>query len=104
MKIPKKLKIIGFDWKIITGKKSDDVAYEGNCFGATHHGTQKIFLDKDTTEQNREKTFIHEIFHALWWQMGLQKRKDIEQNLEEEIVHTLAQGFYQVLKDNKLLK
>lgn len=104
MKIPKKLKIIGFEWRIVSGKDGDDVTYEGNCFGTTHTSTQKIFIDNEATQQNKEKSFVHEILHALWWQMGISKRKDIEKNLEEEIVHPLAQGLYQVLKENNLLK
>ena len=104
MKIPKEIKIIGFNWQVVTGKASDEVAYEGNCYGSTHPKTQKIFLDRDTTNQNREKTFIHEILHALWWQMGIGKRKEIDNKLEEEIIHPLSQGLYRVLKDNKFLR
>ena len=104
MKITNKIKIIGFDWEIVTGKKGDDVSYEGSCFGSTHVHTQKIFLDKDTSQQNQEQCFIHEILHAIWWQVGLSKRKDIGKNLDEEIIHPLAQGLYQVLKDGNLLK
>ena len=64
MQIPKKVKILGFDWAI---EDSNDVAYQGNCYGSTHYGTQKIFIDSGTaiTEQKREQVFIHEIMHAI---------------------------------------
>ena len=104
MKIPKKLKIIGFEWGVIKDKKGDDVIYEGACYGSTHPSSQKIFLDSSATRQNKEKAFIHEILHALWWQMGLGKRKDIDKKLEEEIIDPLATGLYQVLKENGLIK
>lgn len=102
MKIPSELKIIGFNWKV---KSDKDVTYEGNCFGSTHTQSQTIYLEPGATntKQNREKTLVHEILHALWWQMGLGKRDDIKK-FEEEIIHPLSSGLYQVLKDNNLLK
>lgn len=103
MKIPNKLKILGFDWDIIL---SEEVTFEGNCYGVAHSTKQKIYLQplqETQTQQNLEKTFLHEIMHAIWWEMGLTKRPDIKQ-FEEEIISPLAQGLYQVLKDNDLLK
>jgi hypothetical protein len=99
MKIPKSLKIGAFDWKI---KQDKDVSMEGNIYGSTHHSTQTLFFDPSMTQQKAEECLIHESLHAIWWQTGLSKRHD--QKIEEEIVHALAHGIYQVLKDNKLLK
>ena len=104
MKIPKKIKILGYYWEVISDEKGKSVIYDGNCFGSTHLGMQKIFIEhlERTTQQLREQSFLHEILHAIWWQTGLGKRKDVDNKLEEEIIHPLAQGLYQVLKDNKL--
>ena len=101
MKIPDKLKILGFDWTIEDHK---DIAYQGNCYGATHQGSQKIFLEPDMTPQKREQVFIHEMMHAIFWQMGLCERYKKDKEIEEEIITTMSQGIYQVLKDNDLLK
>lgn len=100
MKIPNTLKIGAFDWKI---KEDANVAYEGSINGSTHYGSQTIFITPESTNQKKEEVLIHESMHAIWWQTGLGKRfKDSQQ--EEEIIHALAHGLYQMLKDNKLLK
>lgn len=103
MKIPKKINIGGFDWKI---EKSEDVATEGNIHGTTHYKKQRFFLDPETSIQKQEQTLIHEIMHAVWWQTGLWERfkKEETKNYEEEIIHALSMGLYQVLKDNKFLR
>jgi len=101
MKIPKKIRIIGFDWQI---KESQAIADEGNCFGSTHTQNQVIYLEPKAPLQKKEQVFFHEMLHALWWQQGLFQRFKDKKEIEEEIVTTLSQGLYQVLKDNNLLK
>lgn len=104
MIIPEKLKIIGFDWTVEKNDKSKDVTYQGSCYGSTHQGTQKIFLNPDDPIQKSEQVLIHEIMHAIWWQMGLNERYKKEKDIEEEVITTISQGLYQVLKDNDMLK
>lgn len=101
MKIPSKIRIIGFEWKV---KEDKDVAYEGAIHGATHTMSQTIFLEPANTVQKQEQTFLHEIMHAIWWQTGLGKRYSEKRELEEEVISALSNGLYQVLKDNDLLK
>lgn len=101
MIIPKKLKIIGFEWQV---KESQEIADEGACFGSTHTQTQTIYLEKKAPIQKKEQVLLHEILHALWWQQGLGIRFKDEKKIEEEVITTLSQGLYQVLKDNNLLK
>lgn len=99
MKIPKTIKVGGFDWKV---SFNDEVTAEGNCFGSTHHRTQKIYLEnKETCSQDKvDQTLLHEILHAVWWQQGLTESE--ARQYEEFIVSSLSMGLYQVLKDNKL--
>lgn len=103
MIIPEKIKILGFDWTVETNK---DIAYQGNCYGSTHHASQKIFLEPLTgvSEQKRNQVFIHELMHAIWWQMGLCETYKENKKIEEELVTILSQGLYQVLNDNNMLK
>ncbi len=99
MIIPERLNILGFEWKVVQGK---DVCLQGNCYGSCHKETQKIFIDPNIPEQKKEHTLIHEILHALIWQLGLSDRIEKEKCTEEEIVTTISQGLYQVLKYNDL--
>lgn len=101
MIIPKKLKIIGFEWQV---KESQEIADEGGCFGSTHTQTQTIYLELKASQQKKEQVLLHEILHTLWWQQGLNQRYKDDKKIEEEVITTLSQGLYQVLKDNNLLK
>jgi len=103
LKIPKTLKIGGFIWKVL---ENQDVSNESGMFGSTHFKQQKFFIEPiaSVTQQKREQCLLHEILHAVWWQTGLFERYKDTPKIEEEIIHTLSNGIYQVLKDNKLLK
>lgn len=99
-KLPKTIKIGGFTWTVEQDAK---VAFEGNVYGSTHHGTQTIFLDPTLTEQKKWQTLFHETIHAVYWQCGLSKDKAIPNDSEEKIIHVLSMGMYQVLKDNDII-
>lgn len=103
MTIPATIKIGGFQWTV---EENDKVANEGGVYGSTHHTKQRIFLEPNETQQKKEQTFLHEVMHAIWDNSGLSKRykRDKDGDIEEEIMHALSNGLYQVLKDNDLLK
>lgn len=99
MEIPKKIKILGLNWNIVLSKVA---AEEGEYFGRTKYANQEILIDPSATQQYKEKTLLHEILHACWWQSGLSKDEQIPKNVEEKIVHALSSCLYQVIKENKL--
>lgn len=102
MIIPDKVKILGLTWEV---KRDSNVAREGNCFGSTHTAKQVFFLDPENTPQHDREVFLHELLHALYWQMGLGKDKDLKaHDVEEKVVHALASGLHQVLVDNDMVK
>lgn len=100
--IPSSLRIGGFDWLI---EENAEVTNEGNAFGTTHHGKQRMFIDPSETQQKKKHTLVHEIMHAIWWQSGLGVRYGEKNHpkLEEEVVAALSMGMYQVLRDNPQL-
>jgi len=93
MKIPSKIKIGGhlFD---IEYKSENGTGYErsGTKFG----WLCKIRIQEDMAQSKKETTLFHEIFHELDFQHNL--------GLDEKKIDTLAETWYQVLKDNNLLK
>ena len=102
MKIPKKLKIGGLIWSV---EENKDIANESDCFGSTHYRKQKIFLEPDENQQKKEQVLLHEIAHVIFNQCGYSERmKDVQGVKEEELIKMFSCGFYQVLKDNNLLK
>lgn len=100
MKIPKKLKCGGLIFEV---KESQEIANSSGTFGQTHFRQQKIFLEKSEKQQKKEQTFIHEIIHICLWQSGILARLNrIDKDLEEDIVSSIDNNLYQILKDNKL--
>lgn len=101
MKIPKTVKIAGFEWEVIYDV---NVTRQGSLVGSCHFYPQKIFLDPETTDQMNEETFLHEILHVIWHNTGLAERFKGNPEYEEELVTLFSVALYQVLKDNKLLR
>lgn len=101
MEIPTTLHINGLTFNVSVDK---NVSREGECYGSIHHYTQNIFLDPEATTERKEQSFLHEILHAIFETSGLHSRYVKQPEMEEEVVTTLANGLYQTLKENNLLK
>ena len=97
MKIPDKVKIGGiiYSIKLISGKVENDL-HERNYIGRIDHEQCTITVDKDINEQRMVNSLLHEIAH------GIEYLYQIE--ISEKDIDRFANGFYQVLKDNNLLK
>ena len=94
MKIPKKIKIGGFDYDIILDNL---LRKAGNEYPGTHsQWEQKIFISNDQHQQQQEESLIHEIIEAI------NRGNDLK--MEHPTISTLSYALYQVLKDNNLLK
>ena len=93
MKIPKRLKIGGHivTVKIVEIPKED-------CDGDFSTYGNLIRIDKRLPQSQREVTLIHEIFHAL------NSVIDDKNPAAHSLIESISQQFYQVLKDNKLLR
>lgn len=95
MKIPNKIKILGYDYEVVF--REDRLKSDGVDNPGTHCSRfQKIWIDKNQNQQQQESTFIHEILEAISYSLELQ--------LPHNIISSLETALYQVLKDNDLLK
>lgn len=100
MIIPKKLKVGGHTYQIVQGYQFQERI---DLTGQADHSLLTIRLgDRDQNgalkpRSKVEATFIHELLHCV---------DDIynSSKLEEVLVDRLAEGLYQVLNDNGLLK
>jgi hypothetical protein len=92
MKIPKKIKIGGHMVKIVFRAKVND---DNDC-GEADFEKNLIVIDEKMTQTMKEETLIHEILHWL--------NSDFhgDSPWSHSLLEALAQGIYQVLKDNKL--
>lgn len=88
MKIPKQLKIGAHTYKV----EVTDSGLDLGDYGELDIETNTIKISSKLPQTNKESTLIHEIMHA------------INTTLDHELLDSLAEQVYQVLKDNKLLK
>ena len=104
MKIPKSLKVGGHTYKVILPyhfKEKYDI------FGQSHHPSQEIRIGTDDgngirrNEEGIETTFIHEILHCV---DKIYNGDELFEKLGETGIEKIAEGLYQVFKDNGLLK
>lgn len=85
MKIPKKLKSQGIIWTVKFDKSLDPLA-------VTDYYEQVITVKAGIKKEMQEAAFLHEIFHT------------INTTIDHVLLDSLALQYYQVLKENKLLK
>lgn len=98
MNIPDIVRINGVDYTVqIT---PDTLIHDGNeCVGIVDYNFHIIKINsKLTDQQDKERTFLHELFHAIIDERSLDiEAKEIN---EEIVVEELAKGLYQVIRDN----
>lgn len=64
-------------------------------FGMCDTNNAKIYVDRNLSIEKRVNTTIHEMLHAVWKEMCLP-----DDDSEERIVESLANGITQIFKDN----
>jgi len=105
MKIPKKIIILGIPYKVKlvnsmtkTLKELDITEEEGDkqAIGYVLCKNSMILIDRKTSQETQESTFIHEILEVI--------NDSLELNLVHRNISSLEASLYQVLKDNKLLR
>ena len=89
MRIPKKLKIGGFE---ITIRKEKDLILERENFGEWHIKNYEIWLDSEICKQQQEETFLHEIVEAI--------NAIYHTKLEHNQLSLIATVFHQIITDN----
>ncbi|MEK6882319.1 MAG: hypothetical protein AABY22_22055 [Nanoarchaeota archaeon] len=94
MKIPDKVKVGAheYDIKFELDPSNDN----DSCFGCISYKKLLIGIDPNYKQSQQEETFFHEVLHAIYHQLGLEDT--------EKSIQSIAHSFYEVLKDNNLLK
>jgi hypothetical protein len=91
VKIPKKIKVGGYDFKIVTNKQSDMDLKSMGWQGCQSLCQQKIQIASDLDGQKLTDTFIHELLHAV-------NVIYVANKLTEDDVGQLSMGMLQVLE------
>lgn len=93
---PKVSKVMGKDY-VIKFVSTSPIAHEN--LGQCDHKKMLICIEEDQVPVEELDTVIHEILHAIWYQMSIG-----EGPMEEEpIVRRTANGLLQVILDNPAL-
>lgn len=94
MKIPKKVRIGGVDYRI--GFAENVRLGNDICYGTIDYSESVINLSStdSTGHQHRCITLWHEILHGIFEHACTHPKN------EEEVVEVLSKGIYQVLQDN----
>jgi len=100
MKIPSKVKVGGFIYKVIPNYKFKEI-FDNLAQGDPNSLEIRIkYFDSGGEKLNQQKIeemFLHEIVHCINEVYNSNK-------IDEDTITRLTMGLYQVLKDNKLLK
>lgn len=92
--IPNKVNVAGVTYSVeekdivIVGSGID---YAGSC----NYKDAKISILQDMSDERKEETFVHELFHAVLFEAGFDEH-------DEELVDRASRVLYQVLKDNEI--
>jgi len=89
------IKIGGMEWEVCLDSDSQERLSEEQHFGSTHLQYQKFLLTISHKPQQQKSTMLHEIIHAVSFTFMPGKLA-----LAEDQVKVLANGLYQVLRDN----
>ena len=102
MNIPNTLKIGGHIVKI---NKTDDMPTMSGNMGESWNAYNSIKVNTHFPESQQAITLIHEILHHIMSNLGYAYKKDENDSSHihtEQTVEALAQGLFQVLRDNNL--
>jgi len=95
MKIPQNIKI---GWRNYSVKKIEGLVDENNevLLGETDLTNHTIVLNKNVMDENEKMvTLFHEIFHCIFHGQSHMEWRD-----NEELVSAIAEGLFQLYKDN----
>lgn len=97
MIIPREVKVGNFVYDVEITDEPILLDYQV-CMGICDSQNQVIRIDENLTGQNKERVFLHELFHA----MTVDKELDFGEDTEH-VIDTLAKSLHGVLVDNPML-
>ncbi len=99
-KCPPKIKI-GYKEIDIEFVKSD-FSKQTDSYGEYHHRSNKIEIQQDLNDADYANTLLHEILHAVAYEMSLTQEGNVlaKDTNEEIVVNSITNGLMGVIKDN----
>ena len=100
MKCPSKIKIGYKDIDIDLVRS--DFSKQTDCYGEYQHRANKIEIQQDLTNSDFANTLLHEVLHAVAYEMSLTQEGNIlsKDTNEEIVINSITNGLMTVVKDN----
>ena len=100
MKCPSKIKIGYKDIDIDLVRS--DFAKQTDSYGEYQHRANKIEIQQDLTNSDFANTLLHEVLHAVAYEMSLTQEGNIlsKDTNEEIVINSITNGLMTVVKDN----
>nr|DAY29652.1 MAG TPA: SprT-like family protein [Caudoviricetes sp.] len=89
------VEILGVNYEI---KELDIIDENPNVLGQIVYQKQQIEIKKSLKKDMKNTTIIHEMIHGILFHSGKQ-----ELNKNEDLIESLSNSIYQILKSNKKL-
>lgn len=102
MRIPKTFQVKGKTWSVKYEFKLNDPEH-GPCVGLCDPDKRIIYIDRLLPPDEKAKTFLHELGHAILFESHLNESGGVEGFVEEVIVSAYADAFYELF-DIKMRK
>ena len=88
MRIPKSILVHGKEWCV---KYGQNLKHEGHdAYGLCEYESRTIWICRDVDKSERPLIFLHEIFHAILYEVGVHETS-INDDIEEIIVGNLSE-------------
>lgn len=91
-----KIKILSQIFEVEEAAFKDDE--EELCFGEIEFEKNRILINRDTSEERKEVTLLHEILHSVFQQLGFK-----EENDNEHLICSLSEALMMIVKENPKL-
>ena len=95
MKIPSKFKFMGLEFRVVFMNMIDHS--NPRVIGRTDINKQVISIQKGMNPQATELTFLHELTHVVFFQMGIDKALKMDSEAEEVVVNAFSNGLYSLI-------
>jgi hypothetical protein len=75
-----------------------NLEHDGPVCGVTSPKMCWVMIDASLPESQKQDTLLHEILHAIWYEMGIHNEDKNE--VEETVITRMATGLLNVLRAN----
>ncbi|MAT10398.1 MAG: hypothetical protein CMM02_05245 [Rhodopirellula sp.] len=92
---PKRIRVLNLSWKIEFVNEA--ISQASNSLGWCDYERQTISLFEGQPDQQMADTFLHEVLHSIFYGMGIDVTKDLD---EEDLVQKISTGLCTVWAAN----